>query len=185
MKKLFLLITILMLALCYASTVQATEIEKDDNSIIVQRGMIVEEKTSEIFTCYDWQLAQTDASSEYIETKTTVSTSVTATTGTEAIAKVEGSSSAGCEYVGLGASMGTEVGINIHGEMEYNWTVSGTKITKRIQYYDLYEKYEYSYYVVVWRDQTSGQIVQRDLRGVLIRKTYVCEELRQGRYTAP
>jgi len=149
-------------------------------------GMIVEHVTNRIYTKYKWELAEKDYSSELKEYTTTVSTTITARTGNEAIAKAEASISAGSELIGANASLKGEVGTTSSGETTYEWKVTGTKVTKRIQYYDLYKKYAYNYYIVEFKDSTSGVVVQIINKGEFKNKVYTgTSGLKEGRFTTP
>ena len=115
----------------------------------------MEEITSRIYSETKVELAQKDESSKYQEDEYSFSKKVTARSATEAIAKIEASASSDVGFAELSASASGSGSTS--GSTVEEYVVSGKKVSKYIQYYDLYKEYRYEWYICVTRD-TYGNI---------------------------
>lgn len=130
------------------------------------------ENTWETFSERKWEISITDYNSEKVVNTTTYSTTVRASSASEAVAVIEAGASAGIKYSGLSASLkaGTKIIDKITGKVTYEFTVTGKKEVSYIQYYDLYSEYMYSYYIYNLVDE-NGNVHDVDYTGQFRYKT--------------
>lgn len=168
MKKILSVILMLTFLMIPASGASAEE-----QKGITPLAMLGWENTWETYTEVNWEKSITDYSSEKVENTTSYSTTVRASTASEAVSIVEAGASAGVEYSGLKASVkaDTKVTDKVTGEVTYEFKVTGTKVQSYTQYYDLYNQYIYYYYIYNLVDE-YGNVHDVDYTGQFRYKSF-------------
>lgn len=166
-KKLFC--TLLVMSMLFTTGVGVFASPKEN---VINFGQIIQ--VTEYWYDYDTVLVERNYSSESITERYTTVKTVTASSASEATAKVEAS----VDYKVVSAS--AEVSGKISGSNQSEYEVTYEYIKNYIQYYDLYKKYKYTYKKYVMKDSTTGRIVDTTYSKDLVSKSAVSSELKKS-----